>query len=172
MGTNCFFKCAAVCVLAVGAAIPAIAVAATQTGPARAITLQPLSIVKVVDLDFGNAIPGSTAGTIIISPTSGARVKTGGVTLAVGGTPVAAQFLTYGGPLQVIQITRGALPTLTRSGGGASMTVTQLTLNGATTRFLNAAGVVDLRVGGTLAVGANQSPGTYSGTFDITVTYF
>jgi hypothetical protein len=32
--------------------------------------------------------------------------------------------------------------------------------------------VLDLRVGGTLAVAANQLAGTYSGNFDITVTYF
>jgi hypothetical protein len=47
-----------------------------------------------------------------------------------------------------------------------------LTLNGPTLRFLNAAGLLDLRVGGTLDVTANKLAGDYSGTFDIIVTYF
>ncbi len=52
------------------------------------------------------------------------------------------------------------------------MNVTVLTLNGPTLRFLSAAGLLDLRVGGTLAVKANQAEGDYSGTFQIIVTYF
>jgi hypothetical protein len=52
------------------------------------------------------------------------------------------------------------------------MNVSGLTLNGPTFRFLDEAGVLDLRVGGTLQVGANQAPGTYRGTFQINVTYF
>jgi Domain of unknown function (DUF4402) len=74
--------------------------------------------------------------------------------------------------LQTLQVNRGPLPVLNRAGGGATMNVTGLTLNGPVTRFLNAAGVLDLRVGGTLAVGANQLSGSYSGTFQIIVTYF
>lgn len=42
------------------------------------------------------------------------------------------------------------------------MNVTQLTLNGPTLRLLNAAGLIDLRVGGTLAVAANQMAVTYT----------
>jgi Domain of unknown function (DUF4402) len=155
--------------LAVLASAPAHA--AGTTSSAKAITLRPLSILNLRDLDFAINVAGTTAGTVVIDPTTDARTVTGGV-VAAGGTPQAAQFYTYGGPLQTLQVFRGPLPVLNRAGGGATMNVTGLTLNGPTTRFLNAAGLLDLRVGGTLAVGANQMSGSYSGTFDIIVNYF
>lgn len=145
--------------------------AATQAGTAKTVTLRPLSIVKISDLEFGTMVAGATAGTVVIDPTTDARTTTGGTT-AAGGTPKAAQFLTYGTQNSVLQVNRGPLPVLTRAGGGATMNVTQLTLNGPVTRVVNPAGVLDLRVGGTLAVGANQLGGAYSGNFNIIVTYF
>ncbi len=145
--------------------------AATQAGTGKAITLRPLSIVKLRDLDFGRLASGPTAGTVVIDPTTDGRTTTGGV-LAAGGTPLAAQFYTYATGNQTLQVTRGPLPVLTRGGGGATMAVTQLTLNGPVLRVIGAAGLLDLRVGGTLAVAANQADGVYSGSFDITVTYF
>jgi Domain of unknown function (DUF4402) len=145
--------------------------AATQTGTAKAITLKSLSIVKLRDLDFGRLASGTAAGAVVIDPTTDARTTTGGV-LPAGGTPQAAQFYTYGTGNLILQVTRGPLPVLNRAGGGATMNVTQLTLNGPTLRVLNTAGLIDLRVGGTLAVGASQLDGSYAGSFDITVTYF
>lgn len=145
--------------------------AAKATGNTEAVLLRPLSIVNTDDLDFGTLLRGATAGTVIIDPFTDGRTTTGGVT-AAGGAPLAARFVTYGGPLQTLQVNRGPLPVLTRVGGGATMNVTQLTLNGPVLRFLNAAGVVDLRVGGTMNVAANQLEGTYAGTFQIIVTYF
>lgn len=145
--------------------------AQTDTAVAKAITLRPLSIVKLRDLDFGTLIAGPVVGTVTIDPDDDSRSTTGGVG-AAGGAPQAAQFYTYGGPRQYIQVTRGPLPTLARVGGGATMTVNQLTLNGPTFRYLNSAGVLDLRVGGELRVGANQMPGDYAGNFTITVTYY
>jgi Domain of unknown function (DUF4402) len=162
---------AALCTLFAAVLVATPAMAATSVASANAITLRPLSIVNVTDLDFGTDIGGATGGTVVIDPTTDARTTTGGTTGA-GGTPHAAQFYTYGGPLQTLQVNRGPLPVLNRAGGGATMNVTGLTLNGPVTRFLNAAGVLDLRVGGTLAVGANQLSGSYSGTFQIIVTYF
>jgi Domain of unknown function (DUF4402) len=154
-----------------GAVTPFSADAATAPSGAKAITLRPLSLLKLRDLDFGTNISGTTNGTVVVDPTNDARTTTGGVT-AAGGVPLAAQFYTYGGPLQNVQVNRGPLPVLNRAGGGATMNVTQLTLNGPTLRFLNAAGLLDLRVGGTLEVTANKLAGDYSGTFDIIVTYF
>ena len=172
VGTQSRYKKTALAVCALlGAAMPGIAVAATAPTAARAITLRPLSLLNLRDLVFANNISGATGGTVIIDPFTDARVTTGGV-IAAGGTPQAAQFYTYGGPLQNIQVNRGPLPVLNRAGGGATMNVTGLTLNGPTLRFLNAAGLLDLRVGGTLNVTANKLAGTYSGTFQIIVTYF
>jgi Domain of unknown function (DUF4402) len=172
VGTNSGHSKSALVVCALlGAMAPSVASAATASNAARAITLRPLSLLKLRDLEFANNISGATGGTVVVDPTTDARTTTGGVT-AAGGTPQAAQFYTYGGPLQNVQVNRGPLPTLTRVGGGATMNVTGLTLNGPTLRFLSAAGLLDLRVGGTLNVTANKLPGVYTGTFQIIVTYF
>ncbi|MFM9979121.1 MAG: DUF4402 domain-containing protein [Sphingomonadaceae bacterium] len=172
MGTRTIF-CQAVMVAAAlsASALVTEAHAAGGAGSLSVITLRPLSLLNLTELDFGNAIAGATAGTIVVNPVTGVRTTTGG-TLAAGGTPQAAQFYTYGTPSLTLQVNRGPLPVLSRAGGGATMNVTGLTLNGPVTRFLTSAGLLDLRVGGTLAVRANQMHGAYAGTFQIIVTYF
>ena len=144
--------------------------AATAVAVAKAVTIRPLSIVKIRDLSFGTVVSSATAGTVVIDPDFNTRSTTGGAT-AAGGAPQSAEFYTYGAPNMTLQVSRGPLPTLSRAGGGATMAVTGISLNGTTTRFTNAAGLFDLYVGGTLAVAANQMEGNYSGTFDIIVTY-
>lgn len=155
---------------AVAAAIATPAYAGSAVATAKAITLTPLSIVKYGDLDFGTLVAGGTAGTVDVDATTDARTTSGGA-VAAGGTPTAARFYTYGTGLQTLQVTLGAAPTLTHASLPATMTVTSLTLDGPLIRTLSAAGLVDLHVGGTLAVGANQQDGLYSGTFDVTVDY-
>lgn len=145
--------------------------AADDSADSEAVVVTPLSLVNTSDLEFGALLSGATAGTVTINPNNDARSTTGGV-IAAGSGGQAAQFLTYGGPRQFIFVTRGPLPVLDRIGGGGSMSVSQLTLNGPVFRFLNSAGLLDLRVGGRLQVGANQAPGVYEGDFQITVTYF
>lgn len=132
--------------------------------------LRPLSIINISDLNFGTMLAG-TGGTVEINPVSDARSVNGGI-LEAGGAPAAAQFLTFGGPLQILQVRRGPLPVLQREGGSETMQVELLTLNGPVNRFINAEGLLDLRVGGRLRVGADQAPGVYSGTFEIFVNYF
>ena len=160
----------AACAIGVGM-MPGKTDAATASTSAKAIALRPLSLLNLRDLDFGTNISGTVNGTITVNPTTDARTTTGGA-VSAGGAPQAAQFYTYGGPLQNVQVNRGPLPVLTRAGGGATMNVTGLTLNGPTLRFLSAAGLLDLRVGGTLDVPANSLSGDYAGTFQIIVTYF
>ena len=163
----------AACALSVALAVAGSGAAQAASAPAtdKATVLRPLSILKISDLEFGTLIATATAGTAVIDPFTDLRTTTGGTT-AAGGSPKAAQFLTYGTQGSILQVNRGPLPVLNRAGGGASMNVTQLTLNGPVLRVVNPAGVVDLRVGGTLAVAANQLAGDYSGTFDIILTYF
>lgn len=152
-----------------GVAAPALAADSSASGRAAVVT--PLSIVNTRALDFGRLVPGAAAGTVVIAPATDIRTVTGGAT-AAGGTTQAAQFLTLGQSSFLLQITRGPLPVLSRVGGGATMNVTALTLNGPALRFFPPNNVIDLRVGGTLAVAANQLPGTYTGTFVINANYF
>lgn len=161
---------ALVAMLALGTA--SIADAATRSAALRVQTLRPLVINQTRDLDFGVVVRSGLAGRVTVNPRTDARTRTGGVTLVPGGTPGAARFAVTGTPATLAQITLGARPTLLRAGGGASMTMPALTLNGPRNRRFTAAGAMDVRVGGALAVGANQMAGSYVGTFSVTVLYF
>lgn len=61
--------------------------------------------------------------------------------------------------------------TLTQTGGTETMTVSNWTTDGHTTRQINAFEAFEFRVGGRLNVGANQADGVYVGSFDVTVIY-
>jgi Mat/Ecp fimbriae major subunit len=151
------------------ASISMTASAATGTGGSTSVILQPLSVVKTADLDFGTLVAGPTAGTITVNPVSGARSRTGG-TVTVGSPSTAAIFQATGLVNQLYIVALGAPPLLT-NGGGGTMPVTALALDGPTIRLFPAGNVATLRVGGTLSVAANQPSGDYTGSFTITVIY-
>lgn len=150
--------------------VPAAASAQTGAGQGEAVVVRPLSVVKVDDLRFGTLVAGSAAGQAMISQTSGARAVTGGVT-GVGGDFGPASFRAAGlaNILAIISVNTGT--TITRVGGGASMTVSDLATNRAALTVLPASGVLDINVGGRLSVAANQLPGDYAGSFTLTVIY-
>jgi len=145
--------------------------AATRAANATVTTVRPLSLTKTADLEFGSIIPSATAGTVTIDATTNARTRTGGTVLATGATPGAASFTAAGlvGALALISLP--ASITLTRGGGTETMTVNNITTNGATTRLIPLTATIDVTVGGRLNVGANQVAGSYSGTFNLTVIY-
>ncbi len=94
----------------------------------------------------------------------------------LGGTVSAATFvgMTDNFPfwVDVDAPTPGSI-TLTRVGGGATMTVNNFTVEGGTGfRLVPTNTLFQFRVGGRLNVGANQMRGTYNGTFSVTVNYF
>jgi hypothetical protein len=148
---------------------PGVALAATATGNATVVTIRPMTLVKTDDLDFGSLIPSGSAGTVVINASTDVRTTTGGVSVA-GGTPAAARFTGTGVLNLAAFITLPTSITLTRTGGTQTMTVGSITTNGSTTRLFTGA-VVDVRVGGTLSVAANQAAGDYVGTFSVTVVY-
>lgn len=144
--------------------------AATRAANGRARTVKPIGIANTRALDFGTLIRGTTAGTATVNATTDARTRTGGV-IAAGGTPSAARFTVTGTPTIIARITIGAAPVLTRVSGTETMTVSNMTLNGARNRRFPASGALDVRVGGRLNVRANQRDGAYLGTFTVTVDY-
>jgi hypothetical protein len=153
-----------------------------QTGQTQVTVVDRLSLVKEADLNFGTLISGPTPGTVTVS-TASVRTVTGGVIMA-GGTVSAASFAGFGRRTQAITISFGAPSILiTRSGGTQTMTVNTFTPNpvGGTGlnqlgnsgrhRITSATGLFDFPVGARLTVGANQAPGDYVGTFNVTVNY-
>jgi Domain of unknown function (DUF4402) len=165
-------------VLALWASAPALA--GQSAGTAKVDVVGALSLIRTQDLLFGNAIAGATAGNVVVSDT-GVRTRTGGVTLA-GGIFQPAEFAGRGTRNQHITITFGAPSiVITRSGGGATMTVDTFTIimpadgslavNGPRWRITPANGIYSFLIGATLHVGVNQASGNYLGTFAVTANY-
>lgn len=137
--------------------------------------------IKIEDLHFGQIASGSTAGTVILAP-DGTRTRTGGVTL-IGSLHHPAQFAgrrLVGVGLPVL-ISVGS-STITLTGPGAPMQVSLFRGNTnpsqpfTTTPSImlvqdGANGTFQINVGATLNVGANQTPGTYTGNWSINVDF-
>lgn len=178
--------CALACLLFAGlTALPGAAHAAeTGTSTASTILIQPLSIVKSEDLDFGTIIPG-TGGTVVLDPTlTPTCTTTGGVIRS--GECQPAEFVGAGAVNQRVRvrIPPGAQMTVS-NGAGATMLINNMSLNGSpdllvvrenprTFRFRvqHPSGIFYFRIGGRLNVGANQAVGTYTGTFAVDIQYF
>ena len=156
------------------------AFADTKPGNGEVTIVRPLSFVIDDNLDFGNVVRGTTAGTVTVAP-DGTRTRTGGVTLANGGGHKAASFAGMGTYNQRVDISLGA-NSIFITGPGAPMRVHSFTvgstptavLTTTPTRFRIAAtnGIFAFPIGATLDVGANQVPGKYTGNWSITLNYF
>ena len=138
--------------------------AATATATARAKILRQLTVTNTSDLQFGTIVTGAAASTVAVST---AGVVTCGAGLVCSGTTTAAGFTIGGTTGQVATISVPATVTLTN----AALNIMTATLNAsaATTTLVANAGAFS--VGGTLAVGASQPDGDYTGTFVATVNY-
>ncbi len=120
------------------------------------------------DLMFGTIAADAAGGTVVIDPATSGRTSPS-LTL-LPGTYGPAAFTATGAPNQVFWI---SLPsgTLYISNGMASMGVFPWTTNIAGQPRFSAAGSASFNVGGTITVQPNQSPGFYTGVFQVTVLY-
>ena len=142
----------------------------TDTKPANANAriITPISLAKTADMNFGDVVASGALGTVILTP-AGARSTTGGASLGSATGVTAAAFTVSGQGSATYAITLPASTSVTS--GANSMTVNAFTSNPSGTGALSAGGSQNLTVGGTLNVGASQATGTYTGTFNVTVTY-
>jgi len=141
----------------------------TATASTSATIITPIAITKDVDLNFGNVAVSPTLGGTVVLPTSGARTKTGGVTLpVVTGTVTPASFTVTGEGNSTYSIT---LPSsaITLTSASGSMTVENFVSNPSNTGTLSN-GTQEIKVGATLNVGAAQSAGLYSNESGLFVT--
>lgn len=162
------------CGLASGNAHAQSANLSTSQGAAQATIVAPLRITAGTALRFGQFANATTAGTMTIDP-FGAVSTTGGMiganTFAQTGTGRGnATFSVTGNPNAAVGIT---VSTNVQVASGINrMSVTGFTGNVANSAIvLDASGAYTLTVGATINVNANQAPGTYSGTYVLTVTY-
>ena len=170
------------CGIAVGAMLAALTAtpvaAASAPAQSKAIVLRPLSFFRVQDMNLGDIVPGTAGGNVRLLP-NGTRTATGTVVLA-GSSHQPARFAGLGTPNQTISISINPATT-TLTGPGAPMTLSLLEIGSTPTAILSTTpvffrigsslGNYNFPVGGTLAVGANQAAGVYSGTFTITLNY-
>lgn len=167
-----FFKSLAIASIAfVGLSTNANA-QATATASASATIITPISIVKDVDMNFGNvAVSATIAGTAVLAP-AGTRTTggAGGVTLpATTGTVSAASFTVSGQASYTYAIT---LPTscVITDGASHNMTVDNFTSTPSSTGLLSGTGSQVLNVGATLNVAAAQASGLYTNATGVPVT--
>ena len=161
------------------AGVPAYAQTVEQA-TATADIVRPLTLINTSDLDFGRIIAGPTAGSITLSASN--QVSTTGGVISVGGTD-NARFYGYGTYNRTVWIlAHSNTVSLVRSGGGGSMSVSNLTMAATPVVPLNTTwrnftigatdGFFGFSVGGRLSVGANQAPGIYNGTFTVELLYY
>ena len=160
--TNRFMKAALAGTVFAAAFSSTGARAATATASAKAQILTQITVTKTADLDFATIVSAPAASTVVVSP---AGVKTCGTGLVCTGTATAAAFGIAGTTGAIVTIVSD--PTVSLASGANTMTAALLT--SAATRTLT--GTDSFTVGGTLAVGANQAAGAYTGTFTVTVNY-
>jgi Domain of unknown function (DUF4402) len=130
--------------------------------------VSPLSIVKVTDMNFGDVVPSVAGGSVALS-TAGVATPAG-VNLGNGGAArTAATFTVSGQSGYTYAITLPGSSTIS-DGATHTMSVGSFTSNPSGTGAL-VSGTQALALGATLTVGPNQTPGVYSGSFNVTVTY-
>jgi hypothetical protein len=151
-----------------------------DTAPAQteASIIRPLSFIKTDDLKFGKILPSGVAGTVVLAP-AGTRTADNGIVL-VGNDQQPARFAGQGRFNQAVTISLSS-STILINGPGASMLVRNFTIGSTPSVILgttplrfrigNSQGIFAFPVGATLDVGANQTPGTYTGNWNITLNY-
>lgn len=138
----------------------------TAQGTANAEIVAPISITHDVGaaLNFGTMTAG-TGGTVTVDAT-GNGTAASDVTLLTGSVNSADAFTVAGSANRSFTIVTGAGVV---SSGTNSMNFT--TTPSASTGTLDAAGSAAFTVGGVLTVGSAQPAGSYTGSYDATVTY-
>lgn len=172
------------CALALAAPVAA---QETASGDAKAAVVQPLSLSKASDLDFGE-IAVSAAGTVVMTASATPTCTvTGGVIKY--GVCQNAVFEGYGQSGRSVRLKIPGSQGITITGpGGATMRITNIATTGDATlgppttgnatsngfrrhRIISTDGAFIFRLAGTLNVAAGQRGGLYTGTFQVEIAY-
>ncbi|MEO6434116.1 MAG: DUF4402 domain-containing protein [Sphingomicrobium sp.] len=163
---------------------PAVAnvyIAPDQDGTGRAILLEPLSFIKVDDLDFGGfIIPSSGSGTVSVDAATGTPTNAASLVQLPQYVQQRGHFLGAGTPSQAVSVT-AVLPDKLYLGGvitspdsidvALALDNTVAELDGSFTYTIASDQVLDVYVGGDLTIASGMNPGVYSNVYTLTVTY-
>lgn len=162
----------------VAGASPAFAqaapISASASGEARGVVLQPLTLTKEQDLDFGTVISTAAAGSVTISADDGSRSVGGGV-LEVPSYPGDRGLFTGNASSgRVVNLTLDAPSFLVSTTNPLDLiAVTSMVLDDSNSvvRTVGNSGIFQVGVGGEFAIDANQPNGLYTAQFDLTADY-
>jgi len=175
-------------VLALASPAPVLAQAVSDNATADSIVaiMQPGTITKLADMDFGQIAQPSIAGNVTMSPNFPTCTPSAGIIHMGACQP--ARFAVLGRKNWLVRIRNMEGGTIVLTGpGGATMTVTMLSL-GTTDmapapgggsppgsfgrqRITSDSGAAEFRIGGRLNIAANQMQGAYTGTMTIQVLF-
>lgn len=131
----------------------------------------PISIAETIQLSFGTFASGGTAGTVTSEGRSSLRSATGGVTLDASDEGSGGQFLITGTLDATFTWSVSESTVDLTNGTGGTMTITSFNLEAPAPLNVSGLGQRWRWLSATLAVGANQSSGTYSGTYTVNAIY-
>ncbi len=146
--------------------------AASKSSEARVFIRQPVTMTKTADLVFGDFATGTTDSIFRLNARSGRLSKRSGNARSLGGTKSVASIEVSGTALMRVQLSTGRQSIwIQRDGGTEVMRIDRFRFD-RRRKTLNADGEQSFDIGGQLHVGANQTAGTYRGSFEISVDYF
>jgi len=155
--------------LVLGMSGQAMAASDSISANASATVIAPITVAETTQLNFGKFSVGTASGGTVTISTADVRGATGTVKLAdAAGSVPAAGLFTVGGADLGYTITVAATSTLTNGTPADDMTAT-LTKSKATGTI--ASGTDTFKVSASLAVAASQTPGSYAGTYSVSVAY-
>lgn len=167
--------------LASGPAAANVYFAPASPGTGRVILLEPLSFIKVDDLDFGGfIIPSAGSGTVSIDAATDVATNDPSLVQLPQFTQMRGHFMGAGTPSQAVTVS-AVMPTKLYLDGVITSTDsidvnlalddTTPELDGTYTYTIAADQVLDIYVGGDLTISSGMAPGVYSNVYTLTVTY-
>jgi spore coat protein U-like protein len=145
--------------------------AATQSAPITATVNKPLVLSSIQNMDFGTITlgPGTWANATVSISQAGTLICSSANLLCTGAT-LPAKYNVQGSNRQTVQISAPNVTLVNQA--DASKTLTLVT-DAPATVLLTSSGIpgVDFSIGGSVTLSSATAPGTYAGTFNVTVNY-
>ena len=163
---------------AVAAPVIAAPESASDTANASALIIQPITVTKDRDMEFGTLVKPRTGSAKVTVADDGTRtLGTGIASPASSATPKSAMFTIKGEGAQAMtvavpasfELVNGAskLTVTTSNDGSIASTGTTKSLSGT----LGSEGSYTVQVGGAFDLASTTATGTYTGSFTVTAAY-
>jgi hypothetical protein len=145
--------------------------ATVSNANASAKIISKITLAQTTPLNFGTTAQTALGGTVTLTAASDVATYSNPDSKINSSTEARALFSVTGETGATYSI---VLPTtdvtLTRASGTETMTINGFATEDATTNTIEG-GISSFHVGAVLNVGVNQVPGTYNGTYAVTVNY-